>query len=144
MFIHTANEMSDKHHMIRPYWLALQRYMGFTGRTIALPVVAIDARAHEVFPRVKATTGSRRNVVHGECDIGFAAILASMAIATQDVFARKDDFFVWNPDVDRKADDAWKRHRYGDGMERFSFTGGYQFSFAEIQQNNCLLHVANT
>ncbi|MBF8247443.1 MAG: hypothetical protein HW374_243 [Bacteroidetes bacterium] len=144
MFIHTANEMSDKHHMIRPYWLPLQGYMSFTGRAIALPVVAIDARAHEVFPRVKATTGSRRNVVHGECDIGFAAILAPMAIATQDILTRKDDFLVWNTDVDREADDAWKRHRYGDGMERSSFTSGDQFSFAKIQENNCFLHIANT
>lgn len=69
MFIHTTNEMSDKHYVIRPYWLPLQGHTSFNGHTIALLVVAIDARAHEVFPRVKAATGSWHDVVHGEGNI---------------------------------------------------------------------------
>ena len=87
--------------------------MSFTGRTIALPVVAIDARANEVFPRVKAATGSRRDVVHGEGNIRLPAVLTAVTVATQDILTRKDNFLIWNTDVDREADDARKRHREG-------------------------------
>lgn len=132
MFINAADKMPDKHHMIRPYWLALQGHTSFMGRTIALPVIAIDACAHKVFPGVEAAAGSRHDVVHGEGNLRFTAILAPMAIATQDIFAGKNDLLIWNPDIDREADDAWKWHRYGDGVERSSFTGGDQFSFAKV------------
>ena len=144
MFIHTSHKMPDEHDMIRPYRLSMQGHARFCWSSVTLPIVALNARAHEVFPGIKTPTRPRHNVVHGQRDFGFPAVLTTVTITTQDVFARKDDFLVWNTDVNREADDAWKRHRYGHRVERFSFTGGNQFGLAQIQENNCLLYITDT
>lgn len=71
-------------------WLlgwSLQAHVRFIWCAIAFSVVALYARRSKILPRVVATTRAGDDVVDCERGMRCAAIVASHAIATQDVFA---------------------------------------------------------
>jgi hypothetical protein len=74
---------------IEGVWLAHELHAGFIGQLISLAPVAGMAAGYEVFPRGRAAAGTRDYVVQRQIARRerLAAILASVAIAQQNVFA---------------------------------------------------------
>lgn len=66
-----------------------------------------------------------------------------MPVAAQNILPRKNDFLVRNPDIDAKADDAWKRDGHGDRMEQFSLLRFYQFCFSQKKQHDGFSDIAH-
>ncbi len=138
-----SHKVTDKHHMIRPDRLPEERHLGLRRSSIPLLIVAAHTRANEILPGFFPSACFGNNMIHGQRNVSAAAILAFVAVAAKDVLPGEDNLFEGNADVDREANDAWKRHRYGDGSEQLSIQSCYEFGFTEIEQYDCLLDVAN-
>lgn len=143
MVIHGSHKISDKHDVIRTNGFSQKGHMRLSGSLIAFFVVATDAGTDEVLPNIRSAPGTRDDMVHRQRYVRPAAVLAAMAVSPEDVLSRQDDFFERNADVDRKANDAGKRHRSGDGVKELPVEGGYQFGFSKIEQNNRFFDIAN-
>ncbi len=120
-----------------------QRHLGFGRSPIPLLVIAFHTGACQVLPRILAPAGARNHMIHRESDVRTSAILTTVAIASQNVFSGEDDLFERHTDVDREADDAWKRHRQRNGMKKLSIQSGNQFGFAQIKEDDCFLNIAD-
>jgi len=94
-----------------------QLHVGFFRCAAAFAVVAADARAHEIFPCIGASTRTWKDMVERQQCSCRTAVLAPMAIATKNVFTGKLHAFVRNADVCRKADDAGERMGAADRMD---------------------------
>lgn len=123
--------------------LSHQRQLCLGWCPISFLVVASDTRADKILPRILSPASFRQDVVDGQTNIGPAAVLAAVTIAAENVLAREDNLFEGNPNVERKANDAWKGHRYRHGMERLSVERFNQFSFAEEEEDDRFFDVAN-
>lgn len=142
--VHSPDEIADEHDMVWPDRFPEQWHLGFGRSPVAFLVVAFQARADEIFPRIFTPPGTGDDMIDGESDIGPAAILAPMAVTPEDVFSRKDDLFERHTDVDREADDAGERHRHGNRMEKFPIEGGNHFRFTKVEQDDRFLDIADT
>jgi len=85
---------------------------------IPFAIVATNACADEVLPRIFSSPSTRDNVIDRQRNIASPTVLTAVAIAAKDVLARENDFLVGDTDVDREANDARERHRHGDGVEK--------------------------
>jgi len=82
-------------------------------------------------------------MINSQWNIHAAAILAAMTIAPKDVLPRQHNLFEGNSDVDREANDAWKRHRHRNGMQEPAVSGFDQLGFPQKQKNDRFLDVAD-
>ena len=114
------------------------------GRLVPFTVVAPHAGTNKIFPRFIAPTGFGDDMVHRQRHIGPAAVLASVAITAQNVLSREDNALKGNTDVERKPNDAGKRHRGRNRMEQVPVSRCDQFSFSEIKKDDCFLDVTDT
>ncbi len=137
-------KIAEEHDMIGTDRLAPKCKSCLMGRLIPFAVVTPNAGTHKVFPRFIAATGFRDDMVHRQRYIGPAAVLASVAIAAQNILSREDDAFEGNTDVERKPNDAGKRHRGRNRMEQVPVSRCDQFSFSEIKKDDCFLDVTDT
>lgn len=110
---------------------------------MALFVVAMGTGADQILPRIRAPTSFGHNMVNGKGDIRPSTILASMPIAAKDVLAGENDLLERYSYKDRKPYDAGKRHTVPYRMEKLAVAGGDQFCLSEVQQDDCLSHVAD-
>lgn len=143
-FVHPAHEVTDERDVIRSHGPAQQRHVRLLRSSIAFAVVAAHAGTDHVFPGVFAAPRNGDDVVDRQRQVSPSAILAPMPIAPQDILAREDDPLVGNLHVHRKLDDAWKRHRRGNGSDDPPLVRLNQFCFAKVKQNNSLLHIYHT
>jgi hypothetical protein len=110
---------------------------------VALPVIAFNARGNKVFPGIFSFFRFRDNMINRQTDVRPAAVLAAVAIAPEDIFSGKDNFLVWNVYVHTQSDDAGERHGIGHGSNPLAVMRLDQFCFAEPQENDRFLYVAN-
>ncbi len=129
--------------MVRAARRTQELHIGFFRRAATFAVVAPDTRAHKIFPRFRAATRTRKDVVEREKRSCRAAVLAAMPIATKDVLARKLDTFVRNADVCRKADDAGKLVRMADRMDNAAFTLLDDLGFCEKREDESFFDAAD-
>lgn len=137
--IANADKMLDKVELIGPLRFAVQRHASLFRRAIALAIIAIHARAHEIFPRIFAAAILRQHMIHGERTLRGAAILAAVAVALDNILARQNHALARNVNVCHQPHDAGKRQR---GSHRAHFPARMtldDFSFAQNDQNNRLL-----
>jgi hypothetical protein len=87
MIVNRPNEISDKHDVVRPDRPAQQRHLSLRRSSVSLFVIASDAGTHEIFPCVISTTSARNDMIYGQGNIGTAAVLAPMTIATKNVLS---------------------------------------------------------
>ena len=88
VLIDAADELAEERHVVRAYGPAKEFHLGLVGRLTALHVIAPEARAHEVFPRVLAAAALRNDVIDGERDARRATILALVSITSKNILAR--------------------------------------------------------
>lgn len=93
--------------------------VGFLGGAVAFAIVAGVAAGDEVFPAGGAAAGAGHDVVEGELAGGedLLAILARVAIAHEDVLARKGTRLVGNAPVIVQADDARQAQLFACGVD---------------------------
>src|SRR5579863_4208476 len=80
----------------------------FAEQAIAFSAVALVAAGDEIFPCGVAAARTRNHVIERELAgrVGFAAVLAGVAVTEQDVFAREGAGLVRNAAVFKKTDDG--------------------------------------
>jgi len=116
-----SDKMPDEHHMVWPNGLPEKLQMSLTRSPVPFSVVARHACADEVFPRIGPPARTRDDVVDCQRFPRIPAVLTSVVVATQDILSRKDNLLIGHGYVDRKADDAGKRHCRRNRPEYFSF-----------------------
>lgn len=87
MVIHLPHEIPDKHHMVGPNGFSEQGHVCFPRSSVALLVVAPNACAHKIFPNVRTTPCPRDDMIHGQRDIGPAAVLTAVTVSPEDVLS---------------------------------------------------------
>lgn len=135
--------MADEHDMIGPNRPPQKRHQRISWRAVAFAIVAVDARTHEVFPRVASPPSLRYDMVNGQRDVCSATVLASMAVTTEDIFSRKDDLLERDTDVHTQAHNTRIRHPGCDGTKESAIACSDQLRFAEIQKDDRLSNVAD-
>ena len=75
--------MTDERHVIRPEWGTTERHERFVGKPVSLLVVASNACAHEILPFVFAAARAGNHVIDCQREIGPAAVLAPVIIASE-------------------------------------------------------------
>lgn len=85
--------------MVRADGTAGQHHLGFIWRLAAFYVIAPNARADQIFPRILATTAFRHDVIDSERNARRAAILAAVTIPPQNILPRKDHLLEWHPNI---------------------------------------------
>ena len=90
-----------------------QRHAGLLGRAVALSLVALDARRHQILRRALAALGTRENVIQRQVLGVFvlAAILAAIAVANVDPGTLHRRFAVVAANVDIMPQPDHRRHR---------------------------------
>lgn len=114
-FIDRPHKLSDKGHMIGAHWSSPQRHGRFFRRSVPLPVITIDTCAHQVFPRIFTTSGERKNVVKGKCQVASAAKLTSMSVPPKDVLSGEDNILVRESNIHSQSQDTWEWHCQRNG-----------------------------
>lgn len=141
--INLTDIMADEHEVVGSHGFAQQSHMRLFGSSVALAVVAMDARGHEILPGIFSRLRSGHQVVDGQWHLSPTAVLAPMTISTKNVFAGKNDFLIRDLDINAKPDYAWKRHAHGHGAHALALMRLNEFRFSEVQQHDRLLHIAN-
>ena len=97
------------------------------GVRLALLRVAADAGADDVFPRRRAAAVARDDVVEVQILAvkNFAAILAGVFVALENVVARELDLLLRQPVVHQQQDDARHADAEGDGVDGFLVRRGF-------------------
>jgi len=123
--------------------LGTQPHARLIGRSISLEIVAADAGRNQVFPTVRAADGSRDDMIDGYGQRGGAAVLATVSVAAEYVFPRKDYAPVWNPLVPGQSDDARERKSGVDRANHLPVRSRDHFRLLEIKQDHGLLRAAH-
>ena len=102
---------------------ACQFETGFFRRAAAFAIIARMAAGHQIFPRGFAGARSRHHVIESELARRHrpVAILASVAIAHQDVLTRESPRLAGNPPVFEEADHACQPHRVAREVNRAGY-----------------------
>lgn len=79
-------------------------HIGLLRRAIPFEIIAPRTCTHQILPRVSPAHGSGNHMVNGHRPFHRAAVLASMAVTSQDVLPRKHYLFVWDPSILPQAD----------------------------------------
>ncbi len=77
--------MPDESHMVRSARNAQEFHPGFFRSAVPLLVVASHAGAHEVLPSIFTAASLRYHVVDGQKLISASAVLAMVAVASQNI-----------------------------------------------------------
>jgi len=83
-------------------------------------------------------------MVDRQGNVPSAAVLAAMAVATEDVLAGQDDLLVGDPDVDRQPHNARTGHRRRHGMEFPPLVRLHQFHLPQVEEDHRLPHIDDT
>ncbi len=111
---------------------AHELHAGFQGELVAFAAVAGVAAGYEIFPGGRASAGAGDDVIEGQ----FAgrqhggAVLAGVAIAQQNVLARKSAALVWDTAILQQTNDRGHTHGDARGVEEVSiFLFGHGHAF---------------
>ena len=74
--------------------------MCFLWRSVALPIITLNTRSHQILPRIISAPSFWHNMIDRQRHIAAPAILAAMSITPEYVLSGKDDFLVGNVNVD--------------------------------------------
>jgi len=120
-----------------------ERHLRFVGSLAAFYIIASQAGADQVFPRVLAAAAFRHDVIDRKSNARRAAILAFVPIAAKNIFSRENYFLERHSNVSRKPYYARKRHRNGSRMNRAARHCADQLGFFEIKQDNCFFNAGD-
>ena len=111
----------DERTPFRTLGFADEVHPGFLRRAVGLVRVASNAGANDVFPSRRPAAVARDDVVEIQIFAvkRVAAVLAGAFVAFKNVMAREFDFFLRQPVVNQKQDDARHADAKGNGMDRF-------------------------
>ena len=104
-------KIPEEHDMVRTNGAAAKMHFRLAGGPVPFSVVASDAGRHEILPTLVSPACLRLDMVHGQRDVGPAAILASVPVAPEHVLPGKDNSLEGYSHEDRKPNDAGQRHR---------------------------------
>jgi hypothetical protein len=135
--------MSDESNMVRPARHRKQFEPRFLRCSIAFLVVALHAGTNEVLPAFIAAARAWDDVVDGERQIPPPAILATIAVAPQNIFPGKDNPLMWHPIIDRQSEDTRHGERCRDRADDSSVVTFNKLRFPQVKQNDRLLPTAN-
>jgi len=111
----------DKRAPLRTLWFANQSHVRFTRQAIALPCIAWNAGANDVFPRGRSAAIARNNMIEVEIvaieDV--AAVLAGILVALKDIMSRKLHFLFWQPIEEQQHDYARNADLERDCRDQF-------------------------
>ena len=141
ILIHAACELPKERHMIRANGTARQNHLRLIRSLAALYIIASNASAHQIFPRILAAPAFRHDMIDRQGNARCAAILAPVTIPPKDIFPRKNYLLKWHSNIRRKTNDAWKRHRNGSGAYCLARHAADEFCFFKIKQNNCFFDI---
>lgn len=106
----------DEWTPLRSLGLADEVHAGFLRSAVGLARVALDARAHDVFPSGRTATVARNDVVKVQIAslAAFAAILAGVLIPLEDVVPGEFDLLLRHAVIDQKQYHAWNANAEGN------------------------------
>lgn len=130
MIVDRSDKMPYEHDMIGTNGPPKKLHTGFVRCSVTLPVITLHTSRDKVFPGLGSPSGLWNDVVHSQSHFGFSAVLAAVTVTAQNILAGEDNFLIGDANVDRKADNAGKRHCHRDRAEEFAFTGSNQFCFS--------------
>ena len=118
----------DKWPPLWPLRFANQAHMRFTREPIALARVTRDARANHVFPCRRSSAVARHYVIEVEFAPieNFAAVLAGVLVALENVVARKLHFLLRETIEKEQHNHARDSDLPRDGRDHFVFWRGYR------------------
>jgi hypothetical protein len=122
---------------------ACQHHLRFVGRLAALDIIATEARADQIFPRILAASTFRHDMIDGERNACRTAILASVTVSPQDILSRKNYLLERHLHIRGKPNDAREWHRNRSGAYRLACHAGNEFRFLKIQQNDRFFDICN-
>lgn len=121
-----------------------QHHLRFVRRLAALDIIAPQARADQIFPRILTAPAFRHDMIDRQRNACRTAILAPVAIPPEDILSRENHLLKRHPHIRGKPNHARKRHRYGSGAHLLACHTRYEFRFLKIQQNDRLFDIGNS
>jgi hypothetical protein len=94
--INLAHKVFHKSNVRRFRGFFMEHHLSFFGSSVTFLIIAVHACGNKIFPRIIPPFRFRDNVVDSQCNVPSFAILASVHIAPENIFARENNFFVWN------------------------------------------------
>lgn len=134
--INHADKMLNEEKMIRLFRLLGQSHTGLFRRAVAFAIVAIDASANQIFPRILATAISGQYMIDRHRFVRGAAVQTAMPVTFDNILARQHDALARHVHERHQPHDAWKGH---DLPHRTNHPFGValdNFRFAEVDQNH--------
>jgi len=109
----------DEWTPLRPLRLADEMHTGLLRCAVGFARIASNARANNIFPRGRTTPVARDDVIEVQFASieSFAAILAGVLVAFEDVMPCEFDLFLGQMVIDYKQDDAWDADPERDRMD---------------------------
>jgi hypothetical protein len=144
LFIDSSHKMPDESNVVWPARHRKKFQARFLRRSVALFVVALHAGADKIFPAFVAAAGSWNNVVDSERQISAPAILATVAVAPQNIFPGENNAFVRDPVKNRETKYARHRQRRRDGTEDSSIIPFNKFCLPQVKQDDRLFPTTNS
>jgi hypothetical protein len=121
----------------RPLGFAHEVHAGLERRAVGFARVARDARAHDVLPRRRAAAVAGDDVIQVQFAAveNFAAILAGVFVALENVMPGEFDFLLGHPVIHEQQDDFRHADAEGDGVDGFlvRHAGGNVAPFLEAE-----------
>ncbi len=128
-----THELLYESDVIRAARLANQSHVNLFGCVMALPVVALEAGADQVLPRVHTPIDFWYHVVNSHLSLLPAAILASSAITLDDILASKHNPLNRNFYIKFKPDYRGNRNSRRLGSKDMTIRRLYDLRLAEIK-----------
>ncbi len=138
-----TDEISDKHHVIGPDGPPSKRHVRLMRFPVSLFVVAANAGADEIFPRVLAASRLWDNMVNGQRHVSTSTVLTTMAVPSQDVFSCENNLLEGNPYVDAETHNTREGHRGGNRPQQKTITCLDKFGLSQVEKDDRLLYVAD-
>lgn len=109
----------DERPPFRSFRFADQMHARFLWSAIGLACIALDAGADNVFPRGRAISVPRNDVIQIEIFTieDFATVLARIAIALKNIVPREFHFLLGQPVKKDQQNDSWNADFERDGMD---------------------------
>src|SRR5438067_470249 len=96
-FIDPSDILAEKRYVVRPNGSSHERHLCFVRSLAAFYVIASQAGAHKVLPRVLATAALRHDVIDCQRHTRQPTVLALVSIAAKNILARENHLFERHP-----------------------------------------------
>jgi len=128
-----ANKLLDERYMIWPPGSANQLQTGMLRRLMPLFIIAFQAGANQIFPGIFTAVDFGYDMINRHLRLLLAAILASRAVALDNILAGKHDPFYRHFYIEVKPDYRWNRYLGRLRPQHISVGSLYNFGLAHIK-----------